>query len=164
MKRLPAFLLRSLLALALVLAPVFTAALQAADITQASGSVAPGAGAIRIVGTAGEVITAGQPVYQDPATGLLFKAKADTVVHAAAVGIALGGASANQPFVYQTTGQINVGATLVIGQWYVVSPTNFGGIAPLSDLTTGNFGTVLGYATAPTSLQLTITPSGVAHG
>jgi hypothetical protein len=135
-----------------------------ADIVQAPASVASGAGAIRIIGTAGESITAGQPVYQDPTTQQIFKAKADTVVHAAAVGIALDGASANQPVVYQTTGPLNVGATLTIGQWYVVSPANFGGIAPLSDLTTGNFGTVLGYAATATSLQLTITPSGVAHG
>jgi hypothetical protein len=164
MKRLPAFLLRSLLALALVLAPVFSAAVQAVDISQAPASVLAGAGATKTSGTAGESITAGQPLYQDPATGQLFKAKADTAVHAAAVGIALNNASSGQPVVFQVSGPINVGATLVIGQWYVVSPANFGGIAPLSDLTTGNFGTVLGYASGTTTLQLGIVQSGVAHG
>ena len=112
-------------------------------------------------GIAGVAITAGQAVYLSSGTYLL--AKGDTAPHAAAAGIALDNAAINQPVTVQYGGPINIGATTVVGQTYVVSAANAGGIAPVSDLTTGNFVSTLGIATSASAIQVSINNSGTAH-
>ena len=59
------------------------------------------------------------------------------------------------------TGSIDLGATLTVGETYVVS-TNVGAIAPIGDLTTGDYTKILGVATATDALKLGIYNSGVA--
>ena len=115
-------------------------------------------------GTANGTITAGESLFLDSVSGQLKLAKADTLADAAFVGISLHAALAGQPIKYRTNGALNLGAILTVGQWYVVSPTNAGGIAPLADLTAGNFGTVIGYALTTSQLIINPIASGVAHG
>src|SRR5271156_6041924 len=67
---------------------------------------------------AGVTITAGQSVYVDSG-GLVQLAKADTAPHAAVKGIALNGGAVNQLITIHTGGGINIGATVVVGQFYV---------------------------------------------
>ena len=135
-----------------------------ADLSQTSGRVVPGAGATFGSGTAGSGgITAGEPVYVD-SSNLVQPAKGDTAVHANCRGIAVNSASSGQPVTYQTSGNINIGATLVAGTVYVVAADNAGAIAPNADMTSGNFPTLLGYATTTSNLLMLLTPTGVAHG
>ncbi|HXD88524.1 MAG TPA: hypothetical protein VN641_18690 [Urbifossiella sp.] len=114
-------------------------------------------------GIAGVAITAGQSLYQSAAdSNKLHLAKADTSIDAACVGVALNNAAAGQPVFYQAQGLITIGGTVVIGTPYVVSGANAGGIAPWSDLVTGNKVTFIGYATTAGILNLAIQNTGVA--
>jgi len=50
-------------------------------------------------------------------------------------------------------GNLTISAVMTVGEVYVVSATA-GGIAPVGDLVTGNYVTVLGVATTTSNLQL----------
>ncbi len=114
---------------------------------------------------AGEAITQGQPVRISAADSKAYRAQSTTTVDdAAAVGIALNSASTGQPVRYATYGTMDLGVTLTDGAVYVVSET-IGGIAPVADLTTGNFLTLLGVGKSDGKLQMmTAAPyaSGIA--
>ena len=113
-------------------------------------------------GIAGATITAGQPVYKDStASNKLKPADADVLAAAAAVGIALHGASADQPLKYATSGNLTLSAVMTAGAVYVVS-TTAGGIAPVADLGSGDYVTLLGIATSTTNLKLSISVSASA--
>lgn len=134
-----------------------------ADLVITAANVVPGAGKQTANGTAGASITAGQPVYLDNTTGTIKPASANTsAATAAVVGIAVNGASANQPVVYQTAGVLALGAVLTTGKVYVAS-ANSGNIAPVADLASGWNTTILGYATSASNLQVNLVVSGVAN-
>jgi hypothetical protein len=131
------------------------------DISVTAGNVVAGAAARIVNGRAGGTITAGQPVYSDSTDSGDFKA-ADNNVSAAvanAAGIALHGAADGQPLAICVEGDINLGATLIVGETYIVSATA-GGIAPVADIST-NFVTVLGVARTAAILQLKINATGI---
>lgn len=128
-------------------------------------SVVAAAGAQIFSGTAAETITAGQIVYQDSTTtpaNQLRRALSTTIAQAAAVGVALNGASVSQPVQYIQSGGLNPGATAVVGETYCVS-ANAGGIAPVADQTAGKYTTHLGIATTASNISILIRASGVAH-
>ena len=113
-------------------------------------------------GTAGATVTAGQPVYKDStASGKLKPADADVLATAAAVGIALHGASDGQPLRYATGGNLTLSAVMTVGAVYVVS-TTAGGIAPVADLGSGDYVTLLGVATTTSNIKLSVSVSGIA--
>lgn len=133
-----------------------------ADLTITAGSVAMVSGTTEVM-TAGATITAGQAIYKDASDS--NKAKLadanDTAAKAAAYGIALNGASSGQPVSVLRTGVVNMGATLTVGEIYVVSDTA-GGVAPEADLVnTNNFVTILGVGLTAANLDLKINASGV---
>lgn len=130
-----------------------------ADITVTAANVNRITGNLKR-GVAAEAITAGQSVYIN-ASGLVALADADAVLTAAAVGIAECNAAAGQNVNYLTGGTMDVGATLTVGTTYVVS-TTAGGIAPIADLASGDFTTILGIASAAGVLNLNIWASGIA--
>lgn len=138
-----------------------------ADIVITAASVVAGSGAKVTSGTAGATVTAGQVVYLDSATtGKWLLADSDAATAAARgqganVGIALNGASDGQPIDVLTEGPITLGSVLTAGTAYYLSATP-GGIAPLADLLTGDYVTLLGLATSTSVLQLDIQYSGVA--
>ena len=134
-----------------------------ADLSITAANVAGGADAVNRQGIAGATITAGQALYQDSADSYKLKpARANAVATDLVVGIALHGAANNQPITYQSAGNINLGATLAVGQVYVLSAAAAGGIAPNADLLTGNFVSVLGVATSASNLIVNITNSSTA--
>lgn len=135
-----------------------------ANLSQTPGSVAPGSNAaIDRTKTAGATLTAGMPVYIDAADGLAKIADNNVSAALAAVyGIALNGASLGQPVTIQTSGDINLGATLAIGEIYALSATA-GAIAPDLDVVSTNFVTHLGTARTAALMQLHINATGVAH-
>jgi len=132
-----------------------------ADISVTATSVVPYANEQTAVGVAGETITAGQVVYLNSTTGKLMKADADTAAESVCKGIALNGGALNQPIKYQYGGEITIGATVAVGTVYVVSATA-GGIAPLADLTSGDYVSILGVASTAARIKLNIFNSGIA--
>lgn len=130
------------------------------DLSITAANVEPVAGYGYVDLVAGATITAGQVVYQDSAD---LKAKLADCDGAAAlavvVGIALNGAAANQPVRVITSGDLDVGATLTVGEIYVLSGTA-GGIAPEGDLANPDKVSVIGVGTAADNLKLKIFNSG----
>lgn len=137
-----------------------------ADISQTPTSVTPGAGAVKSNGSDvfGETVAAGMPIYQSASDQKIYKAVVtNTSAKATVVGVALNGGAVNQPAVYQSSGVINIGGTVVVGAPYYASPTNAGGVAPYADLNTNHYVTILGHADTNTSIQLGIKATGVQH-
>lgn len=135
------------------------------DITVTAASVIPSSGArrqLKVIDT-GVTVTAGQSVYVDATSGKLKLADADVLASANALGIAENGGGAGQQIsvVYEDDA-FTAGATLVVGETYVVS-TTAGGIAPLSDLAAGDFTTILGIATTAALLKLRVFAGGTAR-
>lgn len=134
-----------------------------ADISFTAANVDADANATTASGTAGATITAGQPLYQDSADSNQFKpAQADAASTDKVAGLALHGASDEQPITYITEGDLDLGGGLTKGTVYALSAAAAGGIAPVSDLTSSQFVTVLGVATSTTNLKVKIINSEVA--
>lgn len=132
-----------------------------ADATVTATSVVKGAGAEVERGYAGETITAGQTLYQDTTDGLLYKADNNVnVMKATLKGIALNGGAVGQPIVFQKSGKITPGATLVKGGIYALSATA-GGFCPVADLASGSYVSILGVADSTTSLTIGINNTGI---
>ena len=133
-----------------------------AALSITASQVQPGSTAARQSGTAGETITAGQPVYKKASDGKLYKADNATSAATADVkGIALHGASDGQPLDYQPSGDVTLGAgaSMTVGEIYVVG-TTAGDIEPEGDLVSTEYVTVLGVATSASVLSLAINASG----
>jgi len=132
------------------------------DLTVTPANVLPGSNAVKEAGTAGETIAAGKAVYK-AATGLYMLADSNSATALArqATGIALNGASLNQPVDVQTRGDITPGATLVAGTDYYLSDTP-GGICPRADIGAGEFVCLLGLARSTTVLAIDIQFPGVS--
>ncbi|RVI58532.1 hypothetical protein [Sinorhizobium meliloti] len=134
-----------------------------ADIVITPASVIAGSNAAVTHGTAGEAITAGQVVYQNASTKKWMLADNDSATAAVrqASGIALNGASLDQPIAVQKSGDITIGGTLVAGVSYYLSATP-GGIAPYADILAGDYVCLLGMSKSTTVLALDISYTGVA--
>lgn len=112
-----------------------------------------------LVRPAADVLTAGQPVYVTAALDVQ-KCTLSSEQGANCSGVALCSASSDQRLVAAKEGVINFGeAILTVGQIYCVGAN--GTIVPYSDLATGNWITILGYAISTTELRLSIQPTGV---
>lgn len=134
-----------------------------ADITITAANVVAGGSAVKVDGTAGATITAGQVVYRDASTGRYLLADCDSATAAvrSPVGIALNGAANGQPVEVLTKGSVTIGATLTAGVAYYLSGTP-GGICPVADLSTGDYPTIIGIARSTSVLDVLIHESGVA--
>jgi len=136
-----------------------------ADITVTAASVVAASSASRTNETAGGTITAGQAVFKNSSNVWLAAQadSADTAGTAGKIGIALNGAAINQPVSVVTAGALTAGATLVVGETYVLSAAAAGGIAPVGDLETGDYVTVLGVATSTSVLAVAPQATATAH-
>ena len=115
-------------------------------------------------GQAAVAITAGQVLYKDGTNGnKLTLADADVEASAEVVGIAVCDAGIDEMVVYAVTGATitQVGTTFTAGTAYWCSPTA-GGIAPVADVASADFKTLLGVASSTTALKVNIYISGVA--
>lgn len=111
--------------------------------------------------TFGETVTNGMAVYLKSDT-LYWKAKNNgTLAEYHAVGIVLSGGTANQQGVILTSGECIIGATLVVGQTYILS-ANFGGVCPIADLASTRFLTYIGYASTAAILRVGFNATGIA--
>ena len=131
-----------------------------ADLSQTAANVKVMSNTSPSVGLAGETLTQGQPVYVSG--GKWYRCEADsTAAKANCGGIVLTAAASDGYFLYAIPGaSINVGATLAVGTVYAVSAA-IGAICPVADITSTQYVTVLGVATAAGTLPLNIIVSGV---
>ena len=135
------------------------------DLTVTAASVLASSKAIRRRVIAGGTVTAGQPVYEDSADSFQAKAARANVAGTAKVaGIALHGASDNQPLEIVTDDpEFTPGATLAVGQTYALSSAVAGAIAPESDLAATNIVSLLMVAYSASQAVLDISNSGAVH-
>jgi len=134
-----------------------------ADLSITAANVVATAGEVTTRNvTAGATVTAGQTVYLDSSDSNHAKlADAnDTAAKADVTGIALNGAADGQPLQIATGGELDLGATLTVGKIYVQS-TTAGGIAPVDDLASSSYVTVIGVADAADNILLIMKTSGV---
>lgn len=134
-----------------------------ADLTITATSVVAGGNARTVDGTAGATITAGQVVYLDSDAGTYKLADNDSATAAVRSpdGIALNGAASGQPVRVLKAGNITIGATVTAGVAYYLSSTA-GGICPVADLGSGDYPTLLGFATSASVIDVNIVEAGVA--
>ena len=139
-----------------------------AEITLSAASVKP-ANPNTVIGrgTAGVAISAGQVVFLDTDNKLKL-ASANAVGSAAAVGVALNSAAADQPLAYAISGDVTgTGSpTAMTAATVYVLGSSAGTIMLMSDLdlTSGNrYGTIVGIATSATNLRVGINASGVPN-
>lgn len=134
-----------------------------ADISVTAANVGVTTDSVVELVQVGETVTQGQPGYKKASDGLYYKADANaSSATAAALGVFVTGASTNGYALLCRSGSYLAGATLTVGETYVVSATA-GGIAPLSDVTTGWYVTILGVASSASTLALSIFRSGTAR-
>lgn len=127
-----------------------------ADLTVTAASVIAGSNAKTVAGTFGATITAGKAVYQDTSDNKWKLADANLSAAAAVLGgIALNGGSDGQPALIQTGGNINPGATVVVGTIYVLSATA-GGICPAADLVSGMYTNIVGIGTTSSNIAMQV--------
>lgn len=133
------------------------------DLSVTASAVLAGSGAQIEHGTAGASITAGQVVYFDSTTNTFKLADCDSATAAvrAPYGIALHAAYSGQPLAVAKSGPVTFNAIFTAGLAYYLSATA-GGIAPVADLSTGAYPSVLGMAISTTVLDIDIQSSGVA--
>lgn len=133
----------------------------AVDLSITAANVAASSGAQYADGTAGATITAGQAVYLDASANTYKLADCDATASTAAIGgIALNGASSGQPIKIQTAGTITIGATVTVGEIYVLSGTP-GGIAPEGDLAQADRVVLVGVGVSSSQIALRLYNSGV---
>ena len=132
-----------------------------ADISVTATSVAPITDSTQIeTGILGATVTAGQSVYLDAASQTYKLADSNASATTAQVkGIALNGGASGQPVAVATGGKINPGFTGTVGQVVVLSATP-GGVAPVGDLTSGWYTSIIGVITAASQLTLRVFNSG----
>ena len=109
----------------------------------------------------GETVTQGEPLYLKTSDNKYWLADADAAASAVVAGIALTPAAADGYVVMATSGAVDVGGTLTVGETYIVSATACG-IAPIGDLASGDYLSILGVATATDTLDINLYISGVA--
>lgn len=131
----------SLLALTAILSLFFCLSAPAADLSITTTSFVHGANAEKVLGTAGATITIGQLVYLDQTTNTWKLADSDASVTTAAVGgIAASGAVSGQSLIVVTRDDdMTLGATLSMSAPVYVLSSTAGGIAPVGDISVGEY-------------------------
>lgn len=126
-----------------------------ADVSVTTTAVKQVVGSTQVdTGIAGEAVAAGKVLYKNANdSNKLYLADANAALATAqAVGVAMHAASTDQPIEYATGGDLDMSG-LTVALVYIVSATA-GGIAPVADLTTGWYSSVLGVALSSTRLRL----------
>lgn len=133
------------------------------DLAITAANVLPSASATIVRKTAGAAITAGQPVYLDPATDTVKLADANGASPLFKVyGIAGCNAAAGQPIcIVMQDPALGMGAAVAAGTTLILSATP-GGVAPVADAATGMYVTVLGVGIGSNQINFSPLAAGVA--
>lgn len=131
-----------------------------ADLTQTAANVGIGSDTEVIRVQVGEAVAQGQPGYRG-ASNKWYQTDADlSAAAAAAEGVFITPAATDGHSLLAVSGDVNLGATLTVGETYVVSVTK-GKICPIGDLNTGDYVTHLGVAKSTSLISLNPQISGV---
>lgn len=133
-----------------------------ADYAITVANVAAQSGSTQASGTSGATITQGDAIYIDASDSNKIKVADCTTsaATAAAKGIALNSALSGQPVTYAKAGSsVNLGTTLAIGDVVILSEA--GAIAPVADLASADYLTIIGHATSTTLATLTMDVGGL---
>ncbi len=131
-----------------------------ADLTITPGAVVASSNATRDIGTAGETIVAGKAIFLNAATNKWMLSDNNGTGTRQVHGIALNGASLNQPVSMVKSGDLTVGSVLTAGTDYWLSATA-GGVCARADLATGMDTIQIGVAKSATVLTIAIQDPGV---
>ncbi len=131
-----------------------------ANLTITEADVRKRPGAVVLGGTSGTIITAGDAVTFRESDGLVYTTTTNSAISAAVDGVALNAASLNQPVDVLIRGDMNLGATLVIGTIYTISSSS-GRIRPSTDAFEGDQVSIIGIATTVDNLNVKPHASGV---
>jgi hypothetical protein len=124
-----------------------------ANLTQTAASVIPSAAAELVQRVAAVAITAGQVLYAVSVTQVGLADANGSATVAKVYGIAVNSAAAGQPVtVCLKDPALVIGATVVIGDVLILS-TTAGAIAPVTDLASASYCTVLGVAVSTTAIN-----------
>ena len=130
-----------------------------ADLSITAASVAVGASTTPTKRVqAGETVTQGMAVYKSTSDSKYYKCDADVLASSICDGIVLTPASAGgymmiaEPSNTAGVSLVNMGATLTIGLGYYIS-LNAGGICVIADISTGDYPTLVGFATTAALLD-----------
>lgn len=126
----------------------------ASDVSITAASFLPSSQALYANGIAGEVITAGQLVYESPADGRYYLADANVATKVKVAGIAGHSvAAAGQPLavIYWDPALTLGGSLSTVAPVYVLSAMP-GGVAPSADIAAGWYPVVLGVAVSTTKI------------
>lgn len=133
------------------------------DISPTAGNVTWVSGSAPFKGKGGATITPGQLVYKDPADGEYKLADGDAVATLTNPAFAISnGENARDMILAGKGARVNFGATLTAGTIYVASLTP-GGIAPDTDLSTGDFVLIVAIGEGTAVATLILEQSAVAH-
>lgn len=129
-----------------------------ADLSQTAASVKIKSQGMLPIGTSGEALTQGQPIYQSG--GVWYRCDAnDTAAKSICTAIVITPCATSGYFAYATPGMdVDLGATLAVGEPYAVS-TTVGGICPMADLVSTNYICPLGMTTAAGTFRFQ--PTGI---
>ena len=128
-----------------------------ADLVLTPATVLPGDGAQLTNGIAGVALAPGDVVALDGPTQRYVLATSTTLLGAKVKGVCCCTAAPEQPMRLQTGGVLDLGGeVLTIGEVYCLSGLTPGKIGPIADVTSGDFTTILGVATATNLLALKI--------
>lgn len=119
--------------------------------------------AVKESGLAGETIAAGKAVYKAASKKwMLADSNSATVAAKTAGGIALNGASLNQPLTVIKAGDLTMNAVLTAGSAVYLSDTP-GGLCPDADVGAGENVCQIGIAKSTTVLSVKIVAPGVSR-
>lgn len=135
-----------------------------ADLVLTASAIVASDNAVKDSGLAGETIVAGKAVYKSPTSKKWMLADSNSATAAAktAGGIALNGASLNQPVTVTKSGDLTMNAVLTAGATYFLSDTP-GGICSDADVGAGENVCQLGVAKSTTVLSVKIFAPGVSR-
>lgn len=134
-----------------------------ADITITAANVQHSGAAQLRTGIANVAIDAGEAVYKLTSGQFALADVNLTATEANVFGVAVSSAAAGQPITIAVADNaLAIGATVVAGEAYVVSQTA-GGIAPIADLTTDDYISVIGVGVSTSEICLTIKATGAQH-
>lgn len=134
-----------------------------ADLTQTTANVATHALNKNQLdlGVAGEALSEGMPVYKGTDQKWYKAIASDTDVKSGLydIMITVSPSATDGKVILQKQGDVDLGATLAVGETYVVSATS-GKICPIGDLVSTNYVTYLGIASTTSKLTMDLKATG----
>lgn len=112
----------------------------------------------------GEAASPGEAVYLKVSDSKYWLANCGDSAKSVVAGVVIIGNEADGwgYIANEDGGEVDMGTTVVVGTEYVVSDTD-GAIMPSTDLTTGQYYSLVGIGSTSTNIRLSLDPTGIQH-